>query len=226
MTTPTVPVTIMGKRYDVPPGLTILKAYEYAGHQLVRGVGCRGGVCGACATVYRIAGDHRRRGCLACQTAVQPGMILAPVHSFPTNRPAYELDELQDPRRAVLRVYPEVQRCLGCNACNKICPHGIDVMGYVAAILAGDLEKAADLSFDCVMCGLCATTCPAEISQFNAALLARRLYARNLVKASPNVRTRTAEIRSGKYGPELARLAAAGEAELKQLYAGREFKGE
>ncbi len=224
MTTPTVPVTIMGKRYEVPLGLTILKAYEYAGYNLVRGVGCRGGVCGACATVYRMQGDHRRRACLACQTAAQPGMILAPIHSYPTNRPAYEVAELGDPRRAVLRVYPEVQHCLGCNACNKICPHGIDVMGYVAAMLAGDLEKASDLSFDCVMCGLCATTCPAEISQFNAALLARRLYARYLVKRSSNVRNRTAEIRNGTYTADLLKLAAAGEAELKKLYAAREFK--
>ena len=224
MSAPTVPVTIMGKRYDVPPGLTILKAYEHAGHQLVRGVGCRGGVCGACATVYRMEGDHRRRACLACQTAVQPGMILAPIHSYPVNRPVYELGELGGPRRAVLRIYPEVQKCLGCNACNKICPQGIDVMGYVAAILAGDLEKAADLSFDCVMCGLCATTCPAEISQFNAALLARRVHARYLVKGSPNVRNRTAEIRDGKYTADLLRLAAAGEAELKTLYAAREFR--
>ena len=163
MSTPTVRVTIMDKRYEVPQGLTILGAYEHAGYQLVRGVGCRGGVCGACATVYRVEGDARRRACLACQTAVQPGMILAPISSYPTNRPPYDVAAIRDPRRAVVDVFPEVQRCLGCNACNKICPHSIDVMGYVAAIIAGDLEKASDLSFDCIACGLCATTCPAEI---------------------------------------------------------------
>jgi ferredoxin len=65
MSAPTVTVTIMGKKHDVPLGLTILKAYEYAGYQLVRGVGCRGGVCGACATVYRLPNESRRRACLA-----------------------------------------------------------------------------------------------------------------------------------------------------------------
>jgi len=32
--------------------------------RLVRGIGCRGGVCGACATIYRVEGEsdrHRRR---------------------------------------------------------------------------------------------------------------------------------------------------------------------
>ncbi|MGQ9667488.1 MAG: 2Fe-2S iron-sulfur cluster binding domain-containing protein, partial [Anaerolineae bacterium] len=48
-----IPVYIMGKQYNVPPGLTIMKAMEYAGYRLVRGVGCRAGFCGACATVYR-----------------------------------------------------------------------------------------------------------------------------------------------------------------------------
>jgi ferredoxin len=49
-----VTVYIMGQAYQVPAGLTILKAMEYAGFRLVRGVGCRGGFCGACATVYRL----------------------------------------------------------------------------------------------------------------------------------------------------------------------------
>ena len=46
----------MGKRYEVPSSLTIQKALEYAGYQLIRGCGCRGGICGACGTVYRIPG--------------------------------------------------------------------------------------------------------------------------------------------------------------------------
>ena len=45
-----IPVYVMGKRYMVPPSLTIMKAMEYAGYRLLRGCGCRGGFCGACAT--------------------------------------------------------------------------------------------------------------------------------------------------------------------------------
>ena len=46
-----IPIYIMGKEYKVPVGLTIMKALEYAGYQLTRGCGCRGGVCGACVTI-------------------------------------------------------------------------------------------------------------------------------------------------------------------------------
>ena len=36
-----VNVYLFGKRYQVPESLTIMKAMEYAGYQLVRGCGCR-----------------------------------------------------------------------------------------------------------------------------------------------------------------------------------------
>ena len=61
-----VPIFIMGKKYDVPASLTIQKAFEYAGYQLVRGCGCRGGICGACGTVYRFPGSYRIEVGLAC----------------------------------------------------------------------------------------------------------------------------------------------------------------
>ena len=70
---------LMGKPHDVPKGLTIQKAMEYAGYTLVRGVGCRGGFCGACATAYRIKGDERLHFGLACQTVVQPDMYIAQI---------------------------------------------------------------------------------------------------------------------------------------------------
>ena len=69
-----VPIFIMGKRYEVPPSLTIQKAMEYAGYQLIRGCGCRGGICGACGTVYRFPGSYKIEVGLACQTIVQPNM--------------------------------------------------------------------------------------------------------------------------------------------------------
>ena len=42
-----VNVFVMGKKYEVPASLTIMKALEYAGYKLVRGCGCRNGFCGA-----------------------------------------------------------------------------------------------------------------------------------------------------------------------------------
>ena len=82
----TIPIYIMGKRYDVPETLTIMKAMEHAGYQYIRGCGCRGGVCGACATVYRKAGDYKIYTGLACQTVVEPEMHLTQIPFFPANR--------------------------------------------------------------------------------------------------------------------------------------------
>ena len=65
------------KKYEVPESLTIMEAMEYAGYQLVRGCGCRNGFCGACATIYHIAGDRELKACLACSTKVENNMYVA-----------------------------------------------------------------------------------------------------------------------------------------------------
>ena len=69
-----VNVYFFGKKYEVPSNLTIMTAMEYAGYQLVRGVGCRNGFCGACATIYRIKGQQELKMALACQTQVENNM--------------------------------------------------------------------------------------------------------------------------------------------------------
>ena len=81
-----IPIYIMGKRYEVPEGLTIMKAMEYAGYILIRGCGCRGGTCGACGTVYRKPGDYKLQVALACQKTVEPDMYIAQIPFFPANR--------------------------------------------------------------------------------------------------------------------------------------------
>ena len=65
----TVDIYLFGKKYSVPDNLTIMTAMEYAGYQLKRGCGCRGGFCGACATIYRIKGTQELCACLACRYA-------------------------------------------------------------------------------------------------------------------------------------------------------------
>ena len=67
-----IPIHIMGKTYRVPDTLTILKSMEYAGFQVIRGCGCRGGICGACGIVYRFPESHKIEIGLACQTLVKP----------------------------------------------------------------------------------------------------------------------------------------------------------
>jgi len=177
---PLVPIFIMGKRYEVPSSLTIQKALEYAGFQLVRGVGCRGGICGACGTVYRLPENHTIKVGLACQTVVEPDMRIAVLPFFPANRKVYNIKEVTPTPDIFVQFYPEIMRCMGCNTCTKSCPMDIITMEYIAAAIRGDIEKVATLSFDCVMCGLCTARCPSELGQYNIGILARRIYGRSL----------------------------------------------
>lgn len=97
-------------------------------------------------------------------------------------------------------------------------------MDYIQALKRGDISKAADLSFDCIRCGLCALRCPAEIVQYNAATLAQRLYGRYLNKKSPELDERIAEIKDGKYEEELDELMTMPREELTKRYYSREIK--
>ena len=221
-----IPVFIMGKRYAVPPSLTIMKAMEYAGYRLLRGCGCRGGFCGACGTAYRVQGDPRLYFGLACQTVVIPGMYLAQIPFFPAQRATYDLTELEPRAASLFTTYPQLLRCLGCGACTKACPQELDVRAFMAAGMKGDISRMADLSFDCIMCGLCAARCPAEEAQHNIALLARRLHGRYLAPPSMHLRKRTEEIRRGDFDAELAELKGLTSEDLALRYGAREIEPE
>lgn len=220
----TIRIFIMGSGYDVPGSLTIQKALEYAGFQLVRGCGCRGGFCGSCATVYRTPGDYRIKVGLACATIVEDGMYLTQIPFYPAQQPIYNLEELSPDVSAFLKVFPEVLKCVGCNTCTKACPQDIDVMEYIATAKRGDIARTADISFDCVMCGLCASRCPAEISQYNVGLLARRLYSKYIAKPAKHLDLRVKEIIAKKFEAEMEKLMKISKDELKKLYAAREIE--
>lgn len=219
-----VPVYIMGKHYDVPTSLTIMKAMEWAGYTLVRGVGCRGGFCGACATVYRIKGDPKLYFGLACQTVVQPDMYLGQIPFFPAERANYDISALEPTAATLFKTYPETLRCLGCGACTKACPQELDVKGYMAAAMRGDIAAVAHLSFDCILCGLCAARCPAEEPQYNIALLARRLFGAHLSPRSDHLASRVDEIQRGVFQTALNDLKMMPVEELKTQYEHRDIE--
>jgi len=217
-------IYIYNQRYEVPDDLTILRAFEWAGYTLTRGVGCRGGFCGACSTVYRHTDDHKLHFALACQTVIEPGMMLGPIPFFPAQRPYYDLPSLQPTGQAILELYPELLRCYGCNTCTKACPQELDVLSYVSAALRGDLTALANESFDCIMCGLCVARCPAEIVPPNVAMLGRRLYGSYLAPPAKHLRQRVQEIVAGQHQAELDELKSLPIAELQNRYNNRQIE--
>jgi len=218
-----IPIYIMGSEYLVPETLTVMKAVEYAGYRYIRGCGCRGGICGACATFYRFVGDYKLKAGLACQTVIGPGMIITQLPFFPSNRPDYNLDKIEgDLHGELRRLYPEVFKCIGCGTCTRTCPMDIDVMDYIALMKRGDLKGAAVKSFDCVMCGLCASRCPAQISQFTAAMFVRRLVGKYILPRAGHLEKRVSEVKSGKYGNMFEKLKGMKTEDLKKLYVKRE----
>ena len=219
-----VNVFLFGKRYQVPESLTIMKAMEYAGYQLVRGCGCRNGFCGACATIYRIHGQQGLKSCLACQQQVEEGMYVATLPFFPLVKQVYDINVIKPTQQIMMQLYPEIYACIGCNACTKSCTQELNVMQYIAYAQRGEYEKAAEESFDCVMCGVCSSRCPAGISHPQVALLARRLTGKYLAPKSEHLINRVAEIDAGDCKAALEAIMNTPLEEQKNLYNHREIE--
>jgi heterodisulfide reductase subunit C len=223
----TITIYIMGKGVNVPSGLTIMSAIEYAGFKFVRSCGCRAGFCGACATVYRKENEHKLQFTLACQTLAEEGMYLVQLPFVPAMKALYDLENLEISGNIILQNYPEIARCVSCNTCTKSCPQEIEVMKYIQAALRGDIARCAQLSFDCIQCGLCAMRCPADIKHYHVAQLARRLYAKFITLKNEQLQIRNKDMLGGKFDAEMSRYEKMPRKELTELYKEREIeKGE
>jgi len=102
----------------------------------------------------------------------------------------------------------------------------IEVMDYMAAAMRGDVTRLAELSFDCVMCGLCTSRCPAEICQYNVAILGRRLYAKYVAQKAEHLASMVKKVEAGRYEQMLKELMSTDEETLKKLYTAREIEPE
>lgn len=209
-------VSINGREYDVPEGLTLVQAMWHTGHEVIHGIGCLGGVCGACATVYRMKGDFRLRNALACQTLVQDGMSFSLLDTYPTQRAQYAVETLEDPKEELFKYYPESSTCRNCNACTEVCPQGIDVRDAVWRANFGDFKAVADMTMSCVMCGLCVSRCIAEMAPHEIALYARRAYGAKELPFPQNLKHRLEEMSSGTFDADMDRLLSLSSEELKK----------
>jgi len=221
-----IPVYVMGKRYMVPETLTIMKALEYAGYQFIRGCGCRGGICGACATVYRKPGDYHIRVGLACQTVVEPDMYLTQIPFYPANRTSYDFSKLTANPEEIFKLYPEVFRCIACNSCTKVCPMDIQVMDAISAVKQGNIERAATLSFSCIQCGLCVSRCMGELPQYHIMQLARRIYGSMIAPRAQHLKEAVEAAKSKKCQQALQKLMKSDIKQLREIYQSREIEPE
>ena len=219
-----VNVYFFGKKYEVPQSLTIMKAMEYAGYQLIRGCGCRNGCCGACATLYRIKGQTELKTCLACQQQVEEGMYVATLPFFPLVKQVYDIQKVKPTEQIMMQLYPEIYSCIGCNACSKACPQSLKTMQYIAYAQRGEYEKCAEESFDCVMCGICSSRCPAGISHPQVAILARRLYGKYIAPETKHLLDRVAEINNGEHNESVSKIMNTPVEEQRKLYNTREIE--
>ncbi|MBU3850666.1 MAG: 4Fe-4S ferredoxin, partial [Candidatus Treponema excrementipullorum] len=79
-------------------------------------------------------------------------------------------------------------------------------------------------SFDCVMCGVCSSRCPAGISHPQVALLARRITGKYLAPESKHLTERVQEIKNGTFNELIEKLMQKPISELKELYNNREIE--
>ena len=219
-----VNIYLYGKKYEVPSSLTIMCAMEYAGYQLTRGVGCRCGFCGACATIYRIKGQNELKTCLACQTKVEDNMYIATLPFFPLVKQQYDIKKVSPTQMIMMQLYPEIYACVGCNACTKACTQELNVMQYIAYAQRGEFEKCAEESFDCVMCGVCSSRCPAGISHPQVAMLARRINGKYLAPKCQHLEDRVKEIKDGTFNELMEAIMQKPISEMKELYNTRDIE--
>ncbi|MEO5378228.1 MAG: 2Fe-2S iron-sulfur cluster-binding protein [Magnetococcus sp. DMHC-6] len=222
----TVNIIFDGKPYQVADNRTILSALEHTGHVFVRGVGCRGGVCGACTVLYRKRGGFELKAALMCQEMVKEGMEIMPLFYFPQKqvRHGIKLDVGETPHYRVVNDYPEIHRCIMCGECTRLCPQGIDVMGYVGMIKRGDFRAAARESFICIQCQACSMRCPAQISHPNTAQAARLYHGKYQVARAEHL-TRALELYTKEYlKGAFRRLRLLDQEELQMLYQRRELE--
>ena len=97
-------------------------------------------------------------------------------------------------------------------------------MQYIAYAQRGDFEKCAEESFDCVMCGVCSSRCPAGITHPQVGLLARRLTGKYLAPETQHLLDRVAEIESGNCEEALRDIMNKTAEELKEMYNNRDFE--
>lgn len=140
------------------------------------------------------------------------------MHSFPFVKALYDVDDLKVEANQIKELYPEIEKCIGCNTCTTVCPQDLQVMEYVTAALKGDYEKVAGHSLGCIMCTICGTQCPGELVPFYIALLCRRIYGAHMTTKDNFLPKRLDDIENNVFEKELNELMVMEEDSFEELY--------
>ena len=134
------------------------------------------------------------------------------------------MENIKPTEQVMMQLYPEIYSCIGCNACTKACTQELNVMQYIAYAQRGEFDKCAEESFDCVMCGVCSSRCPAGISHPQVAELARRINGKYLQPQTQHLIDRVNEINEGKCEELIQAIMNKPLEEIKELYNSRYFE--
>lgn len=197
-------VNINGKDISLPHPMSAIQAVWHAGYPMVHGVGCLEGVCGACKVLVRRKEGSEITTELGCQTIAEDGMQIIFL-VFPTpNHHTYMLGDFKnswDMQSQFHTIFPEAINCRHCQGCTKSCPKEIEVEKGVELAVEGKFREAGELFLECVMCGLCLTSCPERITPNHVGLFSRRIIAYFRLRPS-NLINRLEEIRKGLFTVE------------------------
>ncbi|OGW59210.1 MAG: hypothetical protein A2V83_05570 [Nitrospirae bacterium RBG_16_64_22] len=214
---PKVGVEILGRTFQVPAGITAVDALWLTGHALERGVGCLGGVCGACTMLYTTPGSPNFNVGLGCRTVITEGMSFFPFPQRGRSRYRYDLSEVKDPAGELLDHFDRADKCRHCHGCTNVCPQKIQVEEAIELAGKGEFEKAGEMFLPCVMCGACLAECPEEMEPNHILLYARRGFAARLAPPPQELERMAREIREGRFAAAMESLIALSDEDLRAL---------
>ena len=110
------------------------------------------------------------------------------------------------------------------SGCREQERQGSQAVQYIAYAQRGEFDKCAEESFDCVMCGVCSSRCPAGISHPQVAMLARRLNGKYIAPHCEHLDARVQEVKDGKFEALIESLMEKPLDEIKELYNHREIE--
>ena len=100
-------------------------------------------------------------------------------------------------------------------------------MDAVSALKQGNIKKAAELTFDCIQCGLCASRCFGELPKYHIFQLARRIYGGKILPRAEHLKAAVQAItKKNRYDKMLKSLMEMNEEELREAYLEREMEPE